>query len=170
MGGQGPVKAAEMFQVLLKDARSRDVIQTSYDTLTDHLEGLGRVNFHGFSMGFHRSRLRNGMKNARKPEKIHEHPTKINENARFLAPLASTSPPSLFGRPHGAGAAAHRRAAHGAAGEGEPREGHPGGDAGGDASGAHRVAELRGAAGRLKQGLVLPVVLRKYEVYEEELR
>ena len=28
-----------MFQVLLKDARSRDIIQTSYDTLLEHLEG-----------------------------------------------------------------------------------------------------------------------------------
>jgi len=35
---EGPVKAAEMFQVLLKDARSRDIIQTSYDTLLEHLE------------------------------------------------------------------------------------------------------------------------------------
>ena len=33
------MKAAEMFQVLLKDARSRDIIQTSYDTLLEHLEG-----------------------------------------------------------------------------------------------------------------------------------
>lgn len=36
---QGPVKAAEMFKVLLNDARSRDVIQSSFDILTDHLEG-----------------------------------------------------------------------------------------------------------------------------------
>ncbi|CAE7497615.1 unnamed protein product [Symbiodinium natans] len=35
---EGPVKAAEMFQVLLKDARSRDIIQTSYDILLEHLE------------------------------------------------------------------------------------------------------------------------------------
>ena len=33
------MKAAEMFKVLLADARSRDVIQTSFDTLTEHLEG-----------------------------------------------------------------------------------------------------------------------------------
>lgn len=36
---EGPVKAAEMFKVLLNDARSRDVIQTSFDILTEHLEG-----------------------------------------------------------------------------------------------------------------------------------
>ena len=30
---QGPVKAAEMFKVLLKDARSRDVIQSSFVAL-----------------------------------------------------------------------------------------------------------------------------------------
>ncbi|CAK9095801.1 unnamed protein product [Durusdinium trenchii] len=36
---EGPVKAAEMFKVLLNDARSRDVIQSSFDILTDHLEG-----------------------------------------------------------------------------------------------------------------------------------
>lgn len=36
---EGPVKAAEMFKVLLKDARSRDVIQSSFDILTEHLEG-----------------------------------------------------------------------------------------------------------------------------------
>lgn len=36
---EGPVKAAEMFQVLLKDARSRDVIQASLDLLVQHLDG-----------------------------------------------------------------------------------------------------------------------------------
>ena len=37
-----------MFKVLLNDARSRDVIQTSFDTLTDHLEGLGTAKPHVF--------------------------------------------------------------------------------------------------------------------------
>ncbi|CAJ1388333.1 unnamed protein product [Effrenium voratum] len=40
---EGPVKAAEMFKVLLADARSRDVIQTSFDTLTEHLEGYSEI-------------------------------------------------------------------------------------------------------------------------------
>ncbi|CAE8601890.1 unnamed protein product, partial [Polarella glacialis] len=36
---EGPVKAAAMFQVLLKDARSMDVIQASFDLLVEHLDG-----------------------------------------------------------------------------------------------------------------------------------
>ncbi|CAE6930104.1 unnamed protein product, partial [Symbiodinium sp. CCMP2456] len=48
---EGPVKAAEMFQVLLKDARSRDIIQTSYDTLLEHLEGAF-LKLGGLGLGF----------------------------------------------------------------------------------------------------------------------
>eukprot|EP00930_Biecheleria_cincta_P001746 TRINITY_DN102849_c0_g1_i1.p1 TRINITY_DN102849_c0_g1~~TRINITY_DN102849_c0_g1_i1.p1 ORF type:complete len:2224 (+),score=519.81 TRINITY_DN102849_c0_g1_i1:62-6733(+) len=36
---EGPVKAAEMYLDLLKDARSRDVIQASLDMLIEHLDG-----------------------------------------------------------------------------------------------------------------------------------